>query len=387
MEGLVRTMNHRSATTHRSTGVLVVLVCVLLIVWLIGSIAFEPLVRSSAARDQVETTALRGYRGAWFHAYFTKPALGEEAADPAGGMDDALVADIMRAQRSVALASFDLDLASVTNALIAAHGRGVAVQVSIDGENLADPVVAAVLGDLEDAGVAVFNDRRSAFMHNKIVVVDEQIVWSGSWNITANDTFRNNNNMLRIENVQLAATYRAMLDQIHAGDGGPGHAHSVLGAPSTFGDATVRAMFAPADPITDEIIDQIDVAQTNVDVLAFAFTSDLITEALVDAQARGVQVRVVMERRNSVGTGSEFAALRDAGIDVLADGNCFVMHHKVMVIDGERTITGSFNFTDAAQQQNDENVLLIDDQSVAALYATEFERVYAQALDPVECEE
>jgi phosphatidylserine/phosphatidylglycerophosphate/cardiolipin synthase-like enzyme len=88
-----------------------------------------------------------------------------------------------------------------------------------------------------------------------------------------------------------------------------------------------------------------------------------------------------------VGTGSEFAALRDAGIDVLADGNCFVMHHKVMVIDGERTITGSFNFTDAAQQQNDENVLLIDDQSVAALYATEFERVYAQALDPVECEE
>jgi phosphatidylserine/phosphatidylglycerophosphate/cardiolipin synthase-like enzyme len=142
-------MNHRSATTPRSTGVLVVLVCVLLIVWLIGSIAFEPLVRSSAARNQVETTALRGYRGAWFHAYFTKPALGEEAADPAGGMDDALVADIMRAQRSVALASFDLDLASVTNALIAAHGRGVAVQVSIDGENLADPVVAAVLGDLK----------------------------------------------------------------------------------------------------------------------------------------------------------------------------------------------------------------------------------------------
>ena len=379
-------MHRQFFIAQRRTGMLALLVCVLLPAWLIGSVAFEPLVRRSAARDQVDTTALRGYRGAWYQAYFTKPALGDEPAGHVHGMDEALVADIMRAQRSIALASFDLDLPSITNALIAAHRRGVQVQVTIDGENLADPVVSAVLGDLEDAGVAVFYDRRSAFMHNKIVVVDEQIVWMGSWNMTENDTFRNNNNMLRIEDARLAATYRATLDLIHAGDGGPANARSVQRAPSTFGDATISAMFAPADPITDQIIEQIGAAQQHVDVLAFAFTSDLIADALVEARARGVQVRVVMERRNSVGTGSEFARLHDAGIDVLPDGNCFVMHHKVMVIDNERTITGSFNFTDAAQDQNDENILLIDDESVAALYNAEFERVYAQALDPTDCD-
>ena len=243
-----------------------------------------------------------------------------------------------------------------------------------------------MLGELEDAGVAVFYNRRSAFMHNKIVVVDARIVWAGSWNMTANDTFRNNNNMVRIEDTKLAAAYRATLDQIHAGNGGHANDRSMEHAPSTFGNATVRVMFAPANPSTDEIIEQNDAARTNVQVLAFAFTSDLIVDALLDARTRSVHVRVVMERRNSVGTGSEFARLRDAGIDVLPDGNCFVMHHKVMVIDNERTITGLFNFTDAAQTQNDENVLLINDTSVAALYNGEFERVYAQALNPTDCD-
>jgi phosphatidylserine/phosphatidylglycerophosphate/cardiolipin synthase-like enzyme len=146
-------------------------------------------------------------------------------------------------------------------------------------------------------------------------------------------------------------------------------------------------MFAPIDPITEKIIEQIDSAQTDVQVLAFAFTSDAIAQALVNARARGVHVRVVMERRNTKGTGSQFAMLREANIDALADGNCFVMHHKVMVIDGEHTITGSFNFTDAAQEQNDENVLLIHDRSLTALYQGEFERVYDQALNPTDCEE
>jgi phosphatidylserine/phosphatidylglycerophosphate/cardiolipin synthase-like enzyme len=361
----------------------------LLMAWLLGTQVFAGMFGAAEqqAHARIETGALRGYRGAWYQAYFTNPVYPEEAANRENGMDEALVADIAHAQHSIALASFDLDLPSVANALIAAHARSVAVQVTIDGENLTDPMVAAVLGELEDAGVSVFYDRRSAFMHNKIVVIDEHIVWSGSWNLTANDTFRNNNNMLRIEHGQLAITYRARLDQIHAGDGGSATTRRVQRPTSMVGAAPVRAMFAPVDPVTQQIIEQIRVARIELNVLAFAFTSDSIAQALVDARARGVHVRVVMERRNSAGTGSEFAALRAAGVDVLVDGNCFVMHHKVMIIDGKHTITGSFNFTDAAQAQNDENVLLTDDASVAALYNAEFERVYNQALNPTDCEE
>jgi phosphatidylserine/phosphatidylglycerophosphate/cardiolipin synthase-like enzyme len=92
-----------------------------------------------------------------------------------------------------------------------------------------------------------------------------------------------------------------------------------------------------------------------------------------------------MERRNLKGSGSEFPKLRDAGIDAHPDGNCYVMHHKVIVLDGQHTITGSFNFTGSAQDQNDENVLVIDDRSLAALYSAEFERIYDQALHPPRC--
>jgi len=124
-------MNLPSAITHRSISVLALLVCVLLIVWLIGSVAFDLLAHPSAARDQVDTTALRGYRGTWYQAYFTKPAYSEEAADRMQGMDEAFVADIMRAHRSITLASFDLDLDTIGHTLIAAHRRSVNVQVSM----------------------------------------------------------------------------------------------------------------------------------------------------------------------------------------------------------------------------------------------------------------
>lgn len=68
-----------------------------------------------------------------------------------------------------------------------------------------------------------------------------------------------------------------------------------------------------------------------------------------------------------------------------ADGNCYIMHHKVIIIDGRTVITGSFNFTGSAQTQNDENVLIIEDAGLAARYTEEFERVYQQALQPTRC--
>lgn len=392
MRKLIRTNNltpQASLMGRRGAlGGAVVIIC-LLGVWLLGSNALAG-VRSGAVqprdRKEVETAALRGERGAWFQAYFSKPASSPDLITGAQGMDAALVADIAQATHSIRVASFDLDLLSITNALVAAHGRGVTVRVSVDGENLAAPEASFAMGRLEDAGIMVFYDRRSAFMHDKIVVLDEHVVWTGSWNLTANDTFRNNNNMLRIDNAQLAAEYRAKLDVIGAGHGGPNgrgvvHSHSrVIGA------ATVQAMFAPEDSIIDMLVQQIDRAQRRVDVLAFAFTSDAVAHALMRAHERGVAVRVVMERRNTGGTGSEFAMLRAAGIDIHADGNCFVMHHKVIMVDGQRMITGSFNFTDAAQQQNDENVLLIHDADVTSVYGAEFERVYNQALNPATCE-
>lgn len=344
-----------------------------------------PLPTAPPPEDAVETDALRGYAGSWYQVYFTKPRYPERAETRFGGLDETIAADLDAAQSRIDLVVFDLSLPRIGDALVRAHERGVAVRVVVDSENVEKPDVAALVGDLQAAGVPVALDERRAFMHNKFIVIDNVVVWTGSANFTANDVYRNNNNMLRIIDARLAQNYTAKADDLFAGGGGPGGGSVVIHPILEIGGAQVRTMFAPDDPITREIIARIDGAQQRIDLLAFAFTSDPIAEALVAARGRGLAVRGVMESRNARGSGSDFELVQAGGVDMHSDGNCYIMHHKVIVIDGRTVITGSFNFTRAAQDQNDENVLIIDDASLAARYHEEFERVYRQALEPTRC--
>lgn len=335
--------------------------------------------------QQVDTAALLGFSGPWYQVYFTKPSYPENRANRVGGMDEAMIADINAAQQQIELVVFDLDVASITDALIQARQRGVAVRVSIDGENLEAAEVAKVTGDLQQADIPVFFDERQAFMHNKFIVIDGATVWTGSTNLTANDVFRNNNNMIRIVDQRLAANYLAKAEDIFSGQGGTDGDSVLVNPELTIGEATVMNAFAPDDAITDEVVARLSAAEQRVDMMSFAFTSDPVAEALIAARGRGLPVRAVMENRNAKGTGSEFNKVRDGGVDMHADGNCYIMHHKVIIIDGRTVITGSFNFTGSAQTQNDENVLIIEDAGLAARYTEEFERVYQQALQPTRC--
>ncbi len=344
-----------------------------------------PSISTPAPEDAIETEALRGFRDAWYQVYFTKPAYPERAAGRFGGLDETLAADIDGAVERVDLATFDLDLPRVVDALIRARQRGVVVRVAIDGENLETPEVAKLTGDLQNTGIPVFIDQRQAFMHNKFLILDHQVVWTGSANLTVNDVYRNNNNMLRIVEPSLAANYTAKMDDLMAGTGGTAGDSVVVNPTIEFDDASLTTLFAPDDPITDAIVAHLNAAQQRVEVLAFAYTSDPIAEAMIGAKQRGVAVRVVMESRNSKGTGSEFEPLQNAGIDVHTDGNCYIMHNKTIIIDGQTVITGSFNFTRSAEKQNDENLVVVRDIGLAARYTEEFERIYGQAMQPTRC--
>ena len=96
-------------------------------------------------------------------------------------------------------------------------------------------------------------------------------------------------------------------------------------------------------------------------------------------------VQGVFETRNNSGLGSDYESLVKAGVDILEDGNCYVLHSKTMVIDDRTVITGSYNFTDSANKSNDENLLIIDDPGLAQQYLAEFNRIYDQAKNPTKC--
>lgn len=127
------------------------------------------------------------------------------------------------------------------------------------------------------------------------------------------------------------------------------------------------------------LISLIDSANSSVFVAVYTFTRGDLADALIRARLRGVDVRVIIEEENVAARGSEFERLRDSGVDVRIDGNSRLMHHKFMVIDGVIVVTGSYNFSAAAEDGNDENIVVIWDRSVASQYQAEFYRVWQES--------
>ncbi len=297
----------------------------------------------------------------------------------------AFLADITAATESIDIAVFDIDLPELGDALVAAAKRGVVVRVAYDDENLTDARVAKLIGALQDANITVRSDQREPFLHQKTAVIDARIVWTGSWNMTMNDTYRNNNNMVRMVSPQMAKGYITEADQLIAGLFG---VHKTSNAPHpliTIGVRTIRYAFSPVDGINAQIVALLDGAKTDITFMAFSYTDSAISSAMVRAQKRGVQVRGVVEKQNVRGTGSVFEKLKKAKVDISADGNCYIMHHKTIVIDDQTVITGSYNFTKSAEKSNDENLIVITDPTAVQLYLDEYTLVRERADDPTAC--
>jgi phosphatidylserine/phosphatidylglycerophosphate/cardiolipin synthase-like enzyme len=127
------------------------------------------------------------------------------------------------------------------------------------------------------------------------------------------------------------------------------------------------------------LISLINRANRSVYVAVYSFTRDSLATALISAKERGVEVRVVIERERAYEQGSEYPRLKSAGVDVRLDGNPNSMHHKFMVIDGYVVVTGSYNWSSAAEDRNDENIVVILDRDVAQRFVQEFERIWQTA--------
>ena len=131
--------------------------------------------------------------------------------------------------------------------------------------------------------------------------------------------------------------------------------------------------FSPNGGCTEHIVAEIDRAQASILVQAFSFTSTRIAKALVEAHRRGVRVEVIFDRREREDQYTQADFLRRAGIRTLIDAQHEIAHNKVMILDGQVVITGSFNFTRQAEEGNAENVLVIHDPALAGEYTTNWQ--------------
>ena len=136
---------------------------------------------------------------------------------------------------------------------------------------------------------------------------------------------------------------------------------------------TIDVYFSPKGGCTEAVVKELANAKKTVLVQAYSFTSAPIAKALVDAHKRGVDVRVILDKSQRTAKYSSADFVAHAGIPCFIDGQHSIAHNKVMVIDGATVLTGSFNFTKAAEEHNAENLLTIRDTAVAEKYAANWQ--------------
>lgn len=144
--------------------------------------------------------------------------------------------------------------------------------------------------------------------------------------------------------------------------------HTQGAGPAVAADAPWEVCFTPGGDCTKVIVTAIADARRSIYVQAYSFTSKPIARALVAAHERGVRVEVILDQSNLKEHHASADLLAGSGVPIFIDAAHVLAHNKVMVIDEGTVITGSFNFTYAAQRDNAENLLILHDTALASRY-------------------
>jgi phosphatidylserine/phosphatidylglycerophosphate/cardiolipin synthase-like enzyme len=126
--------------------------------------------------------------------------------------------------------------------------------------------------------------------------------------------------------------------------------------------STTAVFFSPKGGCQEAVVKQLRAARREVLVQAYSFTSEPIALALVDAKKRGVHLEVILDKSNETEHYSDLHLLMEKGLAPLIDAHHAIAHNKVMIIDGKTIVTGSFNFTNQAELENAENLLILKGQ-------------------------
>jgi phosphatidylserine/phosphatidylglycerophosphate/cardiolipin synthase-like enzyme len=136
----------------------------------------------------------------------------------------------------------------------------------------------------------------------------------------------------------------------------------------TLNNTPAQIYFSPKGGCTEAIVNEISHAKSEIYVQAYSFTSVSIAKALVDAHKRGIKVEAILDKSQKKERYTSATFLANSGIPTYIDSKHAIAHNKIMIIDKETVITGSFNFTKAAEEKNAENLLIIRNKKLAETY-------------------
>lgn len=292
----------------------------------------------------------------------------------------AIVAELKAAKKSIDVACFLLTSTQLSDELVAAKKRGVAVRVLLDGNQ--DKTVALSKGkDLAAGGadvkvIATKSGAQSPKFHHKFAVVDASVVVTGSFNWTVTGDEDNYENVVVLRDAAVAQAFSREFDSIFTtGKAGVASSGDVVFAPS-----------GGARAVETKIVDELSKATKEVIVAMYLMTSDETAQALIAAAKRGVKVSLLSDATQIKYYQQNYDALVKAGVDkkrvVLGGGGAFAakFHQKYAVIDGKTVITGSYNWDPQQDEQGYDNLVVIHDAALAKKYIDDFAKTWSSPV-------
>jgi len=361
---------------------------------------------SSSSLYSVRTAALNPTSGT-INVYFNFPvdttvAIRGNAAKGNVNFQEKLIERINQATYSIDLALYSFSgMQEVADALVLAKNRGVKIRVVYDHRSPDYPIQNS-MQSLINNGIQVSQrpQETQAFpgiMHNKFIVFDARDtvasndwLWTGSWNVTSTE-LNWKNNVVEINDPNITSAYTTEFEEMWGSNTDTLNSSNAKfgyqkadNTPHNFniGGREIESYFSPSDGTTSKIISQINSADHNIYLAQYVITKDDIRQAIISRYNSGMNdLRGVVDQTNV--SGSEFSTLQSYG-EMLANPSP-TLHHKYGIIDASYAdsdpvvITGSHNWSSAAENDNDENTLIIHDVYIANQYMQEFKKRYNDA--------
>ena len=293
--------------------------------------------------------------------------------------------DTIKAYMDLAQSTLDICVYNASDALIAsaindAYNRGVQVRYIAD-----DDVVNSMLNSLDPNIPIVYRTPTptAGIMHNKFLVIDVNSV-NNSWIMTGStnwtnpsNLFNDYNNLIFVQDQALAKAYTMEFEEMWSGLFGSNKSDNT---PHDFNvnGKHMELYFSPSDQTTSKIHEVINSVDYTLEFALLEFTRDDLGDAIIDVHnSFGTNVRGIMESTNS--QYSEFLNMTSAGVNVKShSGIPNTIHHKYAIADADITasdpilLTGSHNWSNNAENNSDENTLIIHDHTTANIYLQEF---------------
>jgi phosphatidylserine/phosphatidylglycerophosphate/cardiolipin synthase-like enzyme/DNA/RNA endonuclease YhcR with UshA esterase domain len=338
--------------------------------------------------------------------YFTRTvdtsvASYQQAYQADDALDDTLIAYIDRATKSIDMAIYNFNVAGISNiaaALNAAHARGVRVRVIHNG-NTANLAIAQLSGIYS---LASPTSAAYGIMHNKFVVFDvnhsdplKPHVWTGSMNFHADEIHHYANNVLILQDQTLAKAYTIEFEEMWGDTGLIPNANNARFGPDKrdntphefiIGGRRIESYFSPSDGVNEVIKNCIGTTNHELMIETMLITRSDIGYAISDIDDLGIPVHVIVNDTGECTPTVNGTLMSALGSNYREYGESYILHNKLMAADYNHpasdplVLTGSHNWSNAADQRNDENTLVIHDSIIPNLYYQEHMARWALAI-------